>query len=136
MRKSDLILGYATAIALAFASTSVIAAHARGKCKLTNIAVDKVIYDGDCKIHQEENKYGTVISVKLGNAESFKFAGKGENWMHGPENVHFRDLGNGGAIFKWANFALSVAADSAHSAPRGCPPDVSQADRYRYPDCN
>jgi hypothetical protein len=22
-----------------------------------------------------------------------------------------------------------------HSAPKGCPADVSQADRYRYPDC-
>ena len=23
-----------------------------------------------------------------------------------------------------------------HSAPRGCPADVSQANRYLYPDCN
>lgn len=23
-----------------------------------------------------------------------------------------------------------------HSAPTGCPPDVSEADRYRYPACN
>jgi hypothetical protein len=23
-----------------------------------------------------------------------------------------------------------------HSAPKGCPADVSEADRYRYPDCN
>lgn len=23
-----------------------------------------------------------------------------------------------------------------HSAPKGCPPDVSQADRYLYPDCD
>ncbi|MEW9807849.1 hypothetical protein ABUE31_17815 [Mesorhizobium sp. ZMM04-5] len=22
-----------------------------------------------------------------------------------------------------------------HSAPKGCPPDVSEADRYMYPDC-
>ena len=23
-----------------------------------------------------------------------------------------------------------------HSAPKGCPADVSEADRYRYPDCD
>lgn len=23
-----------------------------------------------------------------------------------------------------------------HSAPKGCPSDVSEADRYRYPDCD
>ena len=70
MRKSNLTLGYAAAIALAFISTPTFAAHADGKCKLTNVAVDKSIYDGDCQIHQEETEYGTLISVKLGNAES------------------------------------------------------------------
>lgn len=24
----------------------------------------------------------------------------------------------------------------SHAAPKGCPADVSEADRYRYPDCN
>jgi type 1 fimbria pilin len=111
MRKSSLTLGYTAAIALAFASTSAIAAHAEGKCKLTNVAVGKSIYDGACQIHQEETEYGTVISVKLANAEAFKFAGKGDTWMHGPEAVQFRDLGNGGAIFKWGDFALSAVAE-------------------------
>ncbi len=111
MRKSNLTLGYAAAIVLAFTSTSTFAAHADGKCKLTNVAVDKSIYDGDCQIHQEETEYGTVISVKLGDAEPLLFAGKGDTWMHGPEAVQFRDLGKGAAIFKWGDFALSAVAE-------------------------
>ena len=111
MRISKLILGATAAVALvSVASTSALAATADGKCKLTNVDVDKVLYDGECTIHQEETDYGTLFSIKMGNAQSFKFAGKGDSWMHGAEKVHFKDLG-GGAIFKWGDFALSAVVE-------------------------
>ena len=28
------------------------------------------------------------------------------------------------------------SALAADHSPEGCPPDVSEADRYKYPDCN
>lgn len=33
------------------------------------------------------------------------------------------------------NAAGTKVIQWVHSAPKGCPADVSQADRYRYPDC-
>ena len=33
------------------------------------------------------------------------------------------------------NRAGTHVVNWSHSAPRGCPADVSQADRYLYPDC-
>ncbi len=79
-------------------------------CKLTNVAAGKTLYDGSCRITQEETKYNTVYTVKMGSGESFMFAGqKGSTaWMHGAESTHFTDLPTGG-IFKWSDFALVVA---------------------------
>jgi len=46
----------------------------------------------------------------LGDAEPFAFARvRGEKtWMHGPEQVQFTDLPNGG-MFRWSHVALVVA---------------------------
>ena len=46
----------------------------------------------------------------MGGSEPFLFAGQRgqKNWMHGPEEVNFRDLPDGG-IFRWSDFALVVA---------------------------
>ena len=33
------------------------------------------------------------------------------------------------------NRAGTQVVNWTHAAPKGCPADVSQADRYRYPDC-
>jgi len=51
------------------------------------------------------------MSDYKGAAESFKFAtADGRTWMHGPEQVRFRDRGHIG-IFRWSDFRLEVDDD-------------------------
>ncbi len=79
------------------------------QCKLTNVAEGIVLYDGECRVTEEITSTSTIFTINMGSAEPFMFASSdGKRWMHGPEEVEFRDLGKGG-IFKWANFALAVA---------------------------
>ena len=79
-------------------------------CKLTNTAENATLYEGACTVTQSESGNNTIFSVDMGGSEPFLFAGKRgqENWMHGPEEVEFRDLPDGG-IFRWSDFALVVA---------------------------
>lgn len=79
-------------------------------CKLTNTAESKTLYEGACEVTQSQSGNNTIFSVKMGDSEPFMFAGvRGEkDWMHGPEEVDFTDLPNGG-IFRWSTFALVVA---------------------------
>lgn len=83
----------------------------RATCKLTNIAVNKTLYEGPCTVTQSPGSgNNTVFSVKMGTAEPFLFAGvRGQPiWMHGGEEVRFTDAPNGG-IFRWSDFVLVVA---------------------------
>jgi hypothetical protein len=81
-------------------------------CKLTNTAANAALYEGPCAVTQSQSNYtdNTIFSVQMGNSEPFLFAGqRGQPiWMHGPEEVQFTDLPNGG-IFHWSTFALVVA---------------------------
>ena len=79
-------------------------------CKLTNTAENVALYEGACTVTQSESGANTIFDVKMGDSAPFLFAGKrGQtNWMHGPEEVEFTDLPNGG-IFRWSNFALAIA---------------------------
>ena len=47
----------------------------------------------------------------MGAAEPFLFAtSDGKTWMHGPEQVRFRDRGHS-AVFRWGDFRLEVEQD-------------------------
>ncbi len=110
MHLSKLILGTAAAVAFASAvSAGGLKATETMRCKLTNVAKDAALYDGECTVTQEINGSSNIYTVKMGSGEPFLFAtSDGKTWMHGPEEVQFRDLGKGG-IFKWSDFALAVA---------------------------
>ena len=110
MHMSKLILGTAAAVAFASAvSAAGLTATETMQCKLTNVAKDAALYNGICTVTQEVSGSSTIYTVKMGSGEPFLFASSdGKTWMHGPEEVQFRDLGKG-AIFKWSDFALSVA---------------------------
>ena len=111
MRLSKLVLGTVAAAGLVVASSaSAVQVMASGDCKLTNVAADKVLYDGGCTIQQATTDYGSVYTITMGSAKSFKFAGSGTEYMHGPKKVHFKDLGPQGGIFTWDDFALSAVA--------------------------
>ncbi len=104
---TKLLIGAAAAVMF---TTSAMAISETATCKLTNVAAGKALYEGKCRVTQEETKYNTVFTIKMGSAEPFLFAGKRGStaWMHGAEETHFTDLPNGG-IFKWGDFALVVA---------------------------
>lgn len=87
-----------------------------GFCHLANIGAKKVIYNGECKITQETKEYGALITIKMGDAEPFKFGCQRDGTcMHGPIKVRMRDRGNGEASFRWEEggqaFRLDVEAD-------------------------
>lgn len=82
-----------------------------GQCTLTNVAADKVLYDDDCTIKQTiKNDGQNIWEIQMGDAESFLFAGKDGQYMHGPEEVSFKDHGDTG-VFKWGDFKLVVEQD-------------------------
>lgn len=82
-----------------------------GQCTLKNVAADKVLYDDDCTIKETIKDDGEIIwDIKMGDAESFLFAGKDGEYMHGPEEVTFKDHGDTG-VFKWGDFKLVVEQD-------------------------
>ncbi|TMV05486.1 hypothetical protein FGK63_15665 [Ruegeria sediminis] len=97
-----------TAVVLALSTTASLAASETAECKLTNVSADTVLYEGTCQVSQEQSGSNTIYSVSMPGAESFMFAGSGDQWMHGSDKVQFTDLPNGG-IFKWGDFALAVA---------------------------
>lgn len=84
-----------------------------GVCKLKNTKADKVIYNGECRITQEQTEYSTVITVKLGEAQAFKFGCQpnGKCMVNGPTEGSIQDRGNGNATFRWEDFRLDVNAD-------------------------
>jgi hypothetical protein len=83
-----------------------------GVCHLTNVKVQKVIYDGDCRITQEPKDYGALITIKMGNADPFKFGcGRDGSCQMGGTAVRMKDRGNGSARFRWEDFRLDVDAD-------------------------
>jgi hypothetical protein len=82
-----------------------------GHCKLANVEVGKELYNGRCTIKQEIDGKSNLYVIKMGSAESFRFAtSDGVTWMHGPERVKFRDRGDSG-VFKWGDFRLEVHED-------------------------
>jgi len=82
-----------------------------GHCKLSNVKAGKEIYNGTCTIKESVSGKSTVYEIKLGSAEPFLFAtSDGVTWMHGPEEVKFRDRGHTG-IFRWGDFRLEVDED-------------------------
>jgi hypothetical protein len=113
MQRVALVAGCVLAVMLAgtqAASAREITAETDGTCKLKNEMVGKVIYHGDCRIKQTVKKDTTIWEIKMGNAESMLFAGRGTHYMHGPEDVTFSDRGNS-AIFAWGDFTLKVIED-------------------------
>jgi len=104
------MLGFTSCSDVAVSSYQSPAQYAYGSCKLTNLAMNTVLYRGGCSIRQTRSGINEVIEVKMGNSQSFVFAGHGNQWMHGAQRVQYTDLG-GGAIFAWDRFSLSVAAD-------------------------
>lgn len=106
---SKFILGVAAAALLtttAFAGPKV---SERAHCKLKNVAVGKVIYDGQCKVTEELTSYGALFSIKMGSAKPMKFAGplNSSKWLHGAEDVHYTNQAHK-AVFKWSDFKLVV----------------------------
>ncbi len=110
MHISKLFIGTAVAVALtSTVSAAGLKVGETAQCKLTNVAEDAVLYDGTCQVTEEVTSTSTIYTIKMGSSEPFLFASSdGRQWMHGPDEVEFRDLGKG-AIFKWSNFALAVA---------------------------
>jgi Beta/Gamma crystallin len=84
----------------------------RGYCRLTNVAYGRDQYSGLCTIKQGVNGPSILYDIKMGTAQSFKFASSdgGRTWMSGPQQVQFRDQGRTG-VFRWSNFRLEVAED-------------------------
>jgi hypothetical protein len=87
-----------------------------GVCHLTNVKVQKVIYDGECRITQEPVRGGSpgsaLITIRMGNADPFKFACRPDgSCLTGGTNVRMKDRGNGSARFRWEDFRLDVDAD-------------------------
>ena len=109
MRLMKVLFGVALVISFAN-SASAQSLKETATCKLTNTAENAALYEGSCSVTQSESGNNTIFSVQMGDSEPFLFAGQRgqKNWMHGPEDVMFEDLPNGG-IFRWANFALVVA---------------------------
>lgn len=108
-----MLLKMFTGVALAVSLANVATAQTlkeTATCKLTNTAASKSLYEGRCRVTQSMSGKNTIFSIKMGDSEPFLFAGvRGQpNWMHGPDEVKFTDLPNGG-IFRWTNFALVVA---------------------------
>lgn len=88
-----------------------------GYCTLKNVKVGKTIYQGNCRITQEEMDRGPLITVKLGEAQSFKFAcQRNGSCVTGPTDVRLRDRGNGSATFWWEDFQLDIDADGGSQA--------------------
>jgi hypothetical protein len=83
----------------------------RGYCVLDNVKVRKTIYKGDCRITQENKEYGALITVRMGDAEPFKFGcQRNGSCQMGPTTVRLKDRGNGSATFRWPDFKLNVDA--------------------------
>lgn len=87
-----------------------ISAKTGGYCTLTNMRAEKRLYDGHCTIKETLNKNNTIWSIKMGDAEPMLFAGNGTRYMHGPEEVTFRERGPSGT-FTWGDFRLEVEQD-------------------------
>jgi len=85
-----------------------------GECKLVNTKVDKVIYDGECRIKQEDTHSGnTLYTIKMGDAEPFLVAcpkNTPTKCQHGPEDTTLEQHGSK-ATFKWGDFKLKVDPD-------------------------
>ena len=115
MHVYKLFCGAAVAITLSSAvSAAGITVGESATCKLTNVAKNVAIYEGKCHVTEEIRGNSIIYTIDVGASEPFKFASGdgGKNWLHGPEDVQFTDLGKGG-IFKWSDFALVVAESSA-----------------------
>jgi hypothetical protein len=84
-----------------------------GHCVLKNVKVHRELYNGECRITQEQTDYGVTMSIKMGEAQAMKFAcdKNGRNCMTGPTEVQMQDRGNGSATFRWEDFQLDVDAD-------------------------
>lgn len=84
-----------------------------GQCVLRNTNAGRTLYDGDCRITQESTRNGVVMTIKMGEAQSFKFTcdQQGRNCQYGQSRAQLRDRGNGSATFRWETFQLDVDAD-------------------------
>lgn len=80
-----------------------------GHCKLINVQRGRQLYNGRCTIIETSSEYSsTIFEIKMGAADSFKFAtADGRQWMSGSNEVRFEDRGHTG-IFRWADFRLEV----------------------------
>ncbi len=82
-----------------------------GHCKLSNVEAGRELYNGRCSIKETVNGQSKLFDIKMGSAQSFKFAtSDGRHWMTGPEKVRFEDRGHTG-IFRWSDFRLEVDSD-------------------------
>ena len=82
-----------------------------GHCKLSNVEVGRELYNGNCTIKETIDGTMTKFTIKMGSSEPFMFAtNDGHTWMHGPEEVKFRDRGDSG-VFKWGDLRLEVHED-------------------------
>jgi hypothetical protein len=78
-------------------------------CKLANVDYGRELYNGTCVLKETLSGQTTIFEIRMGSSESFKFATAdgGKTWMHGPEQVRFRDRGHQ-AVFRWVTFRLEV----------------------------
>jgi hypothetical protein len=82
-----------------------------GHCKLSNVEAGRELYNGRCSIKETINGSSKMYAIKMGSAQSFKFAtSDGRHWMTGPDKVRFEDRGHTG-IFRWSDFRLEVDSD-------------------------
>ena len=91
---------------------SAIQGRTEGHCQLTNVAVGKDLYSGNCTIGEKIDGQAIVYFIKMGSAHAFKFASAdaGKTWYYEQEQVKFNDKGHS-ATFRWTDFRLKVEED-------------------------
>jgi len=105
-----------SALTVALALTTVSAnpkARAYGACKLIDIRNDKILYNSDCKVVEKiENNGEATFKIKMEGRAALLFSSYAQRtkWMHGAQQVHFHDKGQGG-VFKWDGFKLKVSTN-------------------------
>jgi hypothetical protein len=80
-----------------------------GRCRLTNTSVNRELYNGSCSVNRTSSNYSPYIfEIKMGSAQSFKFAGNGNTWMQAAYSAQYENLGRRSGAFTWDTFRLEV----------------------------
>ena len=90
-----------------------------GHCKLANVQYGREMYNGSCTIRQRIDGSSNFDSIQMGAAEPFLFAtSDGKTWMHGPEQVRFRDRGHSASSAGATSASRSSRTDAAFAGRR------------------